>query len=118
MYPGILLTHPDIAAAMLEYRVAHIPGAEYKAQTYKPPFSGAMFSWESAVSGTELAGAPWGSFPAPQSPRPRPPPTNQNPARRAKNPKSYSKPYTSYQQACTRTTSPATLPSPSPNTGA
>lgn len=62
MYPGILLTQPDIAAAMLEYRVAHIPGAEYKARTYKPPFSGAMFSWESAVSGTELAGSPWGVY--------------------------------------------------------
>ena len=33
MFPGMLLTQPDIAAMMLEYRVARIPGAEYKAQT-------------------------------------------------------------------------------------
>lgn len=47
---------------MLEYRKRRIDGAEYKAKTYSPPFSGAMFAWESAVTGRELAGAPWGVY--------------------------------------------------------
>lgn len=34
-------------------------GAFYKASQYVPPYEGAMFPWESAVSGTELASAPW-----------------------------------------------------------
>ena len=61
MYPGVLLFYPDIAASFLDYRVARLPGSRFKATTYSPPFSGAMFSWESAVSGTELAAAPWGA---------------------------------------------------------
>jgi hypothetical protein len=47
---------------MLQYRLARIPGAEYKAQTYRPPFGGAMFAWESAVTGVELAPSPWGVY--------------------------------------------------------
>jgi len=62
MYPGILLTQPDIANMMLYYRLVRIPGAEYKAQTYKPPYSGAMYAWESAVTGVELAPSPWGVY--------------------------------------------------------
>jgi hypothetical protein len=62
MYPPTLLTQPDIALMMLEYRLARIPGAEFKAQTYRPPFEGAMFAWESAVTGVELAPSPWGVY--------------------------------------------------------
>jgi len=62
VYPAVLLTHPDVANSMLQYRVARIPGAQFKAQTYSPPFSGAMFPWESAVTGTELAPYPWGKI--------------------------------------------------------
>lgn len=61
MWPTINLLFPDIADAMLQYRVKHIPGAFYKATTFTPAYSGAMFPWESATSGTELASAPWGT---------------------------------------------------------
>jgi len=62
MYPGMLLTQPDIANMMLYYRLVRIPGAENKAQSYNPPFSGAMYAWESAVTGVELAPSPWGVY--------------------------------------------------------
>jgi protein-glucosylgalactosylhydroxylysine glucosidase len=62
MYPGILMTNPDIANMMLQYRLVRLPGAEYKAQSYNPPYSGAMYAWESAVTGVELAPSPWGVY--------------------------------------------------------
>jgi len=54
MYPSMLALQPDIAAAMLEYRLQRIPGAEAKAASYDPPYSGAMFPWESALTGLEV----------------------------------------------------------------
>lgn len=54
MYPSVLALHPDLAAMMLQYRFARIPGAELKAKSYKPPYSGAMFPWESAFTGEEV----------------------------------------------------------------
>ena len=54
MYPGILLTHPDTAQTLLEYRLARLPGARDKAASYTPPFGGAMFPWESALTGEEV----------------------------------------------------------------
>lgn len=59
MSPGLLLLYPDIAQSLMTYRFNRIAGARFKATTYSPPFSGAMFPWESATSGTELAAAPW-----------------------------------------------------------
>ena len=61
MWPSLNLLLPDLAASMLDYRVATLPGAYFKATTYSPPYSGASFAWESAVSGIELASAPWGT---------------------------------------------------------
>ncbi len=51
MYPGLLLLHNDIANSVLAYRHARIPGAEEKAQSYSPPYTGTMFPWESAFTG-------------------------------------------------------------------
>lgn len=59
MSPGILLLYPDIAQSLMTYRYNRLAGARFKATTYAPPYSGAMFPWESATSGTELAAAPW-----------------------------------------------------------
>ena len=61
MFPTINLLYPSIAQSMLQYRVNRLPGARFKATTYSPPFQGAMFPWESAVAGIELASAPWGA---------------------------------------------------------
>ena len=41
-WPGINLLHPDAADALIQYRLARIPGAMEKAASYSPPFSGAM----------------------------------------------------------------------------
>ena len=60
MWPSLNLLYPDIAASMLQYRLDRLPGARFKTTTYNPPYAGAMFPWESATSGTELAAAPWG----------------------------------------------------------
>ena len=57
MYPTLLAWHPTIARSLLEYRVERLPLARAKAKTYKPPYAGAMFPWESAVSGA-IEGAP------------------------------------------------------------
>jgi hypothetical protein len=51
MYPGLLLLHNDVANSVLAYRHARIAGAEEKAQSYSPPFTGTMFPWESAFTG-------------------------------------------------------------------
>jgi len=61
MFPTLNLLFPAVANSMLQYRVAHLPGAHFKPSTYTPPFRGAMFPWESAVGGIELASAPWGA---------------------------------------------------------
>lgn len=53
MFPTLLAWHPTIAQSLLEYRVERLPLARAKAKTYKPPYAGAMFPWESAVSGAE-----------------------------------------------------------------
>jgi hypothetical protein len=46
--------HPDLAASMLQYRFERLAGAYAKAKSYTPPYSGAMFPWESALTGLEV----------------------------------------------------------------
>jgi len=58
MYPPFLVWHPDIAESLLAYRIERLPNARAKALTYSPPYSGAMFPWESAFSGAETC-PPW-----------------------------------------------------------
>eukprot|EP00981_Chlorochromonas_danica_P008125 scaffold2028_cov181-Ochromonas_danica.AAC.3 len=53
MYPPILFFHPTIARSLIDYRYTRLDGAHRKAQSYTPPYSGAMFPWESAFSGVE-----------------------------------------------------------------
>lgn len=58
MYPPILLMQPDTARSLMKYRKERIPAAEAKARGYKPPspnagLSGAMFPWQSAMTGVE-----------------------------------------------------------------
>ena len=74
MPPRRLLWHPDLASSLLTYRYIRIAGAEVcgrartvfwscgrtrvhraqeKAGSYSPPYSGAMFPWESAFTGEE-----------------------------------------------------------------
>ena len=53
MFPSINFIHPDISDSLLQYRVNRIPGAQAKALSYSPPFSGTMFPWESALTGSE-----------------------------------------------------------------
>jgi hypothetical protein len=53
MYPALLLLQPALAHALLQYRFDRLAGARQKAQSYSPPFGGAMFPWESAFSGVE-----------------------------------------------------------------
>ena len=54
MWPGLNLLHPDMSDSLLQYRVNRIAGAEEKALSYSPPFGGAMFPWESALTGEEV----------------------------------------------------------------
>ncbi|MFW6103776.1 MAG: glycosyl hydrolase family 95 catalytic domain-containing protein, partial [Bacteroidota bacterium] len=49
MYPAILLTNPDAARSMLEYRYNRLDMAKHNAAAHG--FEGAMFPWESASSG-------------------------------------------------------------------
>lgn len=49
MYPAILLTNPDAARSMLEYRYNRLEMAKHNAAAHG--FEGAMFPWESASSG-------------------------------------------------------------------
>jgi len=49
----VLLLHPDTAQTLLDYRTARLAGAREKALSYTPPFGGAMFPWESALTGEE-----------------------------------------------------------------
>ena len=53
MLPPIMLLHPDTADALLRYRLNRLAGARDKAASYSPPFGGAMFPWESALTGEE-----------------------------------------------------------------
>ena len=53
MLPPINLLHPDTAASLISYRLARQAGARDKASSYSPPFGGAMFPWESALTGEE-----------------------------------------------------------------
>ncbi|KAK2866874.1 hypothetical protein Q8A67_024991 [Cirrhinus molitorella] len=52
MYPGIALFYPNLARAVLEYRVATIEGARANAQ--KMGYKGLKFAWESAVTGHDV----------------------------------------------------------------
>ena len=62
MMPGLLLLYPDIADGFLQYRVARLDGGRHKATTFSPPYAGVAFAWESATTGVELAGPPWGTL--------------------------------------------------------
>jgi len=53
MQPAVQLLHPDIANSFITYRLNRLAGARQKAQSYAPPFSGAMFPWEDAFTGEE-----------------------------------------------------------------
>ena len=53
MFPTLALLYPSYAASLLEYRIARLPGARTKARSYTPPYSGAMYPWESALTGIE-----------------------------------------------------------------
>lgn len=53
MFPNLALLHPDFAASLLEYRISRLNGAHSKAQSHTPPYSGAMYPWESALTGIE-----------------------------------------------------------------
>ncbi|MBW4673773.1 MAG: beta-phosphoglucomutase [Desmonostoc geniculatum HA4340-LM1] len=52
MLPFFLFTQPAIARNLLGYRWHTLPGARRKATHYR--YKGAMFSWESAVTGDEV----------------------------------------------------------------
>ena len=51
MYPPLLMTHPDIAASLLEYRYDRLDAAKQNA--FAHGYKGAMFPWESAGDGSE-----------------------------------------------------------------
>lgn len=51
--PTIRLLFPDLAASLIEYRFNRLAGAQEKAKSYSPPYSGAMWPWESALTGVE-----------------------------------------------------------------
>lgn len=51
MYPPLLLTQPDIARSLLEYRYNRLEAA--KENAFAHGFEGAMFPWESADDGSE-----------------------------------------------------------------
>ncbi|NPD86229.1 glycoside hydrolase family 65 protein [Lentimicrobium sp. L6] len=51
MYPPLLLTQPDIARSLLEYRFNRLEAA--KENAFAHGFDGAMFPWESAEDGSE-----------------------------------------------------------------
>jgi len=52
MFPPIVLLHQDLARTCLAYRFARLQAAEDKAKKYG--FKGAMFPWESALTGSEV----------------------------------------------------------------
>ena len=53
MYPTLALLYPGCASSLLEYRIARLSGAYTKAKSYDPPYEGAMYPWESALTGIE-----------------------------------------------------------------
>jgi len=59
MYPPLLAWYPKLARSLLQYRVDRLPASEAKAKSYEKPFDGAMFAWESAVTGSETCPPPW-----------------------------------------------------------
>lgn len=52
MFPPLVLLHQDFARTCLAYRFARLQAAEDKAKKYG--FKGAMFPWESALTGSEV----------------------------------------------------------------
>jgi trehalose/maltose hydrolase-like predicted phosphorylase len=54
MYPALLLWHPKIAQSLLQYRINNVQTAERKALSYNKSYTGAMFPWESAATGSEV----------------------------------------------------------------
>ncbi len=52
MYPVFLFAAPDIAGSLLRYRTARLAAAETNARING--FSGAMFPWESGLTGSEV----------------------------------------------------------------
>lgn len=53
MFPAINFLRPDLAEALLQYRINRIAAAEVRARGYRPPYNGCMFPWQSALSGYE-----------------------------------------------------------------
>lgn len=53
MQPPVRVLFSDLAASLLEYRFERLAGARAKAASYAPPYGGAMFPWESALTGQE-----------------------------------------------------------------
>lgn len=53
MQPPVRVLFSDLAASLLEYRFERLAGAQAKAASYAPPYGGAMFPWESALTGQE-----------------------------------------------------------------
>lgn len=51
IYPGVLLTHPELAQGCVEYRCDRLDGARAKARQYG--YQGAMFPWEGDERGVE-----------------------------------------------------------------
>lgn len=51
--PSLQLLHPDMASSFLLYRSLRLEGAYVKAASYDPPYAGAAFPWESALTGQE-----------------------------------------------------------------
>ena len=54
--PAFILLNPARAQTMLQYRLERLSAAEAKARGTTPPADGAMFPWESAFTGIEMAG--------------------------------------------------------------
>lgn len=54
MYPALLLWQPKIAQSLLQYRINNVKTAETKALSYNKNYTGAMFPWESAATGSEV----------------------------------------------------------------
>lgn len=62
IYPGVLLTHPELALGCVDYRCDRLDGARAKARQYG--YQGAMFPWEGDERGVETtpAWAPCGQY--------------------------------------------------------
>lgn len=51
MYPALLILHPELAKGLIEYRYDRLETAKINAQSYG--YKGAMYPWESALTGEE-----------------------------------------------------------------